>query len=197
MPKIDNKAFYATAIQKYGITPKGVNWHSKESQKKRFDIILELLPDDMSGYSVADAGCGFGDLYLYMAKKDKTPKEYIGIDSLEDMYAIASNNTGCEIVLADVCKDILPNADFYICSGAMNVLESFEAELFIYNCYKSCNYAFVFNVLCGEVDSRTYNYMTKEHLKYLASKFGVLHTVFRDEYMDGDISAVFYKKRDF
>jgi len=112
MPKVDNKTFYSTAIEKYGITAKGVNWHSKESQKVRFDIILEMLPHDMSLYSIADAGCGFGDLYLYMHKKKRTPKEYIGIDALVDMYSIASERTGCEIIVADICKDTLPPADF-------------------------------------------------------------------------------------
>lgn len=74
MPKIDNKSFYSTAIEMYGITAKGVNWHSKESQNLRFEIILEMLPSEMSSYSVADAGCGFGDLYLYMLKKRECQK---------------------------------------------------------------------------------------------------------------------------
>lgn len=193
MPKVDNKTFYSTAIEKYGITAKGVNWHSKESQKVRFDIILEMLPQDMSSYSVADAGCGFGDLYLYMQKKKRTPKEYIGIDALVDMYSIASERTGCEIIVADICKDALPPADFYICSGAMNVLEEFESYLFVQNCFKSSRIGFCFNVLHGEQKSQTYNYLSSEQIMQMANHLGVKEVILRDDYMQDDITVMFLK----
>ncbi|MDQ1245613.1 MAG: Class SAM-dependent methyltransferase [Campylobacterota bacterium] len=194
MPKIDNKTFYSTAIEKYGITAKGVNWHSKESQKMRFDIILEMLPEDISRYSIADAGCGFGDLYLYMLKKKRAPKEYIGIDSLPDMYSIASDRTGCEIVIADICKDTLPSADFYICSGAMNVLEEFETHLFVRNCFLSSNIGFIFNVLHGDKKSETYNYLTTPQIERIAADLGVKKVVLRDDYMQDDITVLFLKE---
>jgi len=194
MPKIDNKTFYSTAIEKYGITAKGVNWHSKESQKLRFDIILDMLPQDMSRYSVADAGCGFGDLYLYMLKKKRAPKGYIGIDSLVDMYSIASERTGCEIIVADICKDKLPSADFYICSGAMNVLEDFETHLFVRNCFNSCKIGFLFNVLHGERESETYNYLTTAQIEQMATDLGVKEIVFKDDYMQDDITVMFLKE---
>lgn len=194
MPKIDNKTFYSTAIEKYGITAKGVNWHSKESQKLRFDIILEMLPGDLSSYIIADAGCGFGDLYLYMQKKKRVPKEYIGIDSLSDMYSIASERTGCEIVIADICKDSLPPADFYICSGAMNVLEEFETHLFVSNCFSACRVGFIFNVLHGEKDSETYNYLTTPQIEQMAAHLDVKKVILRDDYMQDDITVAFFKK---
>lgn len=193
MPKIDNKSFYSTAIEMYGITAKGVNWHSKESQNLRFEIILEMLPREMSSYSVADAGCGFGDLYLYMLKKKRMPKEYIGIDALVDMYSIASERTGCEIVIADICKEKLPSADFYICSGAMNVLNDFETHLFMRNCLSSCRIGFLFNVLYGEKQSETYNYLTRAKIEKMAVELGVKSTIFRDDYMQDDITVMFKK----
>ncbi len=194
MPRVDSQKFYSSAIDKYGITAKGVNWHSKESQKIRFDIILEMLPSDISGYSVADAGCGFGDLYLYMLKKKKAPKEYIGIDSLIDMYSIASDRTGCEIVIADICKDKLPTTDFYICSGAMNVLEEFETHLFVRNCFSSCNIGFIFNILHGDKNSETYNYLTTAQIEQMALELGVNSVILRDDYMEDDITVMFLKE---
>lgn len=193
MPRIDNERFYSSAIEKHGTTAKGVNWHSKESQKLRFDIILEMLPDNINSFSIADAGCGFGDLYTYMLKKKKAPREYIGIDSLIDMYSIASDKTGQEIIIADICKDELPSADYYICSGAMNVLESFETHLFIRNCFSTCTKAFVFNVLHGDKTSETYNYMTTEEIRQIAKDLGVSHVEFKDDYLEDDITVVFFK----
>ncbi|ABB43445.1 hypothetical protein Suden_0164 [Sulfurimonas denitrificans DSM 1251] len=193
MPKIDNKTFYSSAIEMYGITAKGVNWHSKESQNLRFEIILEMLPEVMSDFSVADAGCGFGDLYLYMQKKRRVPKEYIGIDTLVDMYSIASERTGCEIVVADICKDSLPSADFYICSGAMNVLNDFETHLFMQNCFRTCRVGFLFNVLYGDKRSETYNYLTKTKIDKIAADLGVAEVIFRDDYLQDDVTVMFKK----
>ncbi|MDD3475272.1 MAG: class I SAM-dependent methyltransferase [Sulfurimonas sp.] len=193
MPKIDNKTFYSSAIEMYGITAKGVNWHSKESQNLRFEIILKMLPKEMSEYSVADAGCGFGDLYLYMQKKKRMPKEYIGIDALIDMYSIASERTGCEIVVADICKEELPSADFYICSGAMNVLNDFETHLFMQNCFNSCKVGFLFNVLYGDKESETYNYLTRAKIEKIATELGASEVIFKDDYMQDDVTVMFKK----
>ena len=193
MPKIDNKTFYSSAIEMYGITAKGVNWHSKESQNLRFEIILKMLPKEMSEYSVADAGCGFGDLYLYMQKKKRMPKEYIGIDALIDMYSIASERTGCEIVVADICKEELPSADFYICSGAMNVLNDFETHLFMQNCFNSCRVGFLFNVLYGDKESETYNYLTRAKIEKIATELGASEVIFKDDYMQDDVTVMFKK----
>lgn len=191
-----NKNFYISAIQKYGITAKGVNWISKETQKLRFDVLLDMLPQDLPSYSIADAGCGFGDFYLYTQKKSKEPKEYIGIDSLIDMYEISSERTGCEIILADICKDSLPAADYYICSGAMNTLKLFEVHLFIQNCFSACRYGFIFNVLHGDKKSETYNYVTTEQIEDIAKALNVEKVIFRDDYFENDITVTFLKARD-
>ena len=74
MPRIDNEKFYKSAIEMFGTTAKGVNWHSKEYQKIRFDMILALLPKKLNKFSLIDAGCGFGDLYIYLDKKTNYQK---------------------------------------------------------------------------------------------------------------------------
>ena len=193
MPRINNKTFYTSAIEKYGTTAKGVNWHSKETQNIRFDVIMNILPDDISYYTIVDAGCGFGDFYNYMLKKKKIPRKYIGIDSVLDMYSIASEKTGEEIIIADICKDAIPSADYYVCSGAMNVLESFETHLFIRNCFSACKNAFIFNILHGDKESETYNYLTTQQINQIATDLGVSHMKIKDDYLKDDVTVVFYK----
>ena len=196
MPRIDSEKFYTSAINMYGTTAKGVNWSSKENQQIRFKVLLEMLPKDINSFSIVDAGCGFGDLYSYMAKKKKIPKKYIGIDSLSDMYEIASNKTGCEIIIADICKDKLPTADYYLCSGAMNVLNVFETHLFIRNCFTSSNKGFIFNILYGTKESETYNYFTKSQIKEIARELGVSNIQTKENYLDGDITVAFLKENN-
>ncbi|EDZ63566.1 hypothetical protein SMGD1_1067 [Sulfurimonas gotlandica GD1] len=193
MPRIDSQKFYSSAIEVHGVTAKGVNWHSKESQRTRFDIIFNILPKDLTQFTIADAGCGFGDLYLYAQKKKRLPKEYIGIDSLPDMYSIASEQTGCEIIIADICKDPLPSASYYICSGAMNVLNNFETHLFIRKCYEASEIGFIFNILHGDKESETYNYLTTAQIQKIASEIGVTKITLKDDYMEDDITVGFYK----
>ena len=193
MPKIDSEKFYTSAIELYGTTARGVNWASKENQEIRFDMILEMLPKDLNCCEIVDAGCGFGDFYNYMIKKKKNPKKYIGIDSLVDMYSIASEQTGCEIIIADICKDTIPHANYYVCSGAMNTLTTFETHQFIQNCFMACESGFVFNILHGEKQSETYNYMTTKQLKNIAKDLGVKKIKFKEGYLQNDITVGFFK----
>ena len=193
MPRIDSEKFYTSAIEMHGTTAKGLNWNSKKSQQIRFDMILEMLPKDLSTLKIVDAGCGFGDFYLYTHKKKKLSFEYIGIDSISDMYSIASQKTGCEIIIADICTEKLPTASYYICSGAMNVLESFETHLFMRNCYEASEYGFIFNILHGTKESETYNYLSTAQIKQIASDLGVKSISIKDDYLDNDITVGFFK----
>lgn len=193
MPKIDNEKFYKSAIKIHGETARGVHWNSLLHQEIRFDTIVSLLPQKLSSYTLVDAGCGFGDFYSYLQKTNLTPKEYIGIDVLQKMCNIASKKTEKKIIYADICKDDLPESDYYICSGALNILTSFETHQFIQNCYKSCKIGFVFNMLHGNKKSDTYNYMNTQQINTLAQNLGVKKLLFRDDYLDNDLTVGFFK----
>jgi len=190
MPRIDSQKFYKSAISVHGISAQGVNWTSQKTQELRFDILLSLLPQNLN--SLADAGCGFGDLYKYMKEKKRTPLSYIGIDSLQKMCTIASKRTQKEILLADITKDILPNADYYVCSGAMNILHPFETQLFIRNCFNASRYGFIFNILLGDEQSNTYNYISKDKIQKIAKGLNVIRVETRDDYMKNDITVGFF-----
>ena len=193
MPRIDSEKFYTSAIEMYGTSAKGVNWHSKQTQMIRFEIIAKMLPKDLDSYSLVDAGCGFGDFFIYLQKKKRLPLRYIGIDSVLDMYSIASEKTGCEIIIADITKDRLPPASYYVCSGAMNVLKTQETYLFMRNCYESSQKGFIFNILHGDTQSETYNYLNTAQIKQIASDLDVPNVIFKDAYLDGDITVGFFK----
>lgn len=192
MPRIDNKLFYELAIEKYGTSAKGVNWHSKQSQEIRFETILEILPSQMQNYSVVDIGCGFGDLYSYMVKNNRKPKNYIGIDSLDKMCEIAQR-TQQTIIKADAIKDKLPHADFYICSGALNILTKFETYIFIRKCVEASRIAFIFNALHGKEDSETYNYLVFDEIYNIAGDLNVEVSELKDDYLDNDMTVMFTK----
>jgi SAM-dependent methyltransferase len=194
MPKIDNEKFYTSAIEKFGTTARGLNWASRENQQLRFKELVRYLPTDMQHYTLVDAGCGFGDLYHYLCKKKRRPKNYIGLDTVLDMYSIASEETAQEIIYLDICKDSIPSADYYICSGALNVLTKFETYQFIRNCFLASNKAFIFNALFGEKQSETYNYLSIEEIKKIAKELEVEHLSYHHNYMENDITVIMSKK---
>ena len=196
MPRIDTDKFYTSAILKHGTTAQGVNWASKKNQNLRFKEILSLLPDDLSSFTLADAGCGFGDFYTYLHKKKQLPKHYIGLDYHLDMCSIAEQKTAQEIINADICRDTLPICDYYICSGALNVLTEFETHLFIQNCYNSSKKAFIFNALHGDKASETYNYLSKEEISTIAKRLKVSKVVHKEGYLENDITIMFFREEN-
>jgi len=193
LPRIDSEAFYKNAIKQHGITPAGLCWLSYAHQQVRFETICELLPDDLSDDTIADAGCGFGDFYLYLQNSTNKPKRYIGIDSIDTMCEIAQNQTSMEILCQDITNTEVPVSDYVICSGAMNVLTPFETVQFMQNCFKASKKAFIFNILYGEIESEKYNYLTQSSLKKIADEIGVKEMKLREGYLEGDITVGFFK----
>ena len=191
MSRIDNHTYYTTAIKRHGKSAQGVHWNSQHTQQKRFAVLLGMI-GDIEGASVVDAGCGFGDLYLYMQQKRKMPRSYTGLEVMEEMVEEACSRTGCEISLCDVLHDALPEADYYICSGAMNILTRAETALFIRRCYEASRKGFVFNMLLGEDDSLVYNYFRPEEIKPMAEELGGEFAM-REGYLPRDFTVFLSK----
>ena len=194
MSRIDNHKYYTQSLQRYGTRAEAVHWNSKASQYKRFDILLSML-SDIEDSSVVDAGCGFGDLYLYLQEKGKPPRSYAGIELMEPMAEEARKRTGCEIIVGDVLHDALMEADYYICSGAMNILTRDETRLFIRRCFEASRRGFIFNILKGEDESLVYNYFQPEAIAAIAREIGAGFQI-RDDYLPRDFTVLLTKKTD-
>lgn len=190
MSRIDNEKFYTASIEKYGDTAKGAHWNSAQSQEKRFEILLSCISDE--DFSVVDAGCGFGDLHAYLKAKEIPFSSYMGLDVSPSMAKIARTKTGCEIIECDICRDALPAADYYICSGAMNILSRFETYLFIRNCYSACTKGFVFNLLMGKDDSLVYNHFYPDELQELFDELGAKVKIIKG-YVEHDFTVFMQK----
>jgi SAM-dependent methyltransferase len=194
MPRIDNRLFYEKAIVKHGYTAKGLNWNSHTSQHTRFQVIYGLLKETLAQSSLVDAGCGFGDLYLFLEQKRAAPKHYLGYDSLETMVHMAMNRTGQPCVCCDILHDPLVEADYYVASGSMNILNRFETMLFIERCYEASRKGFVFNLLRGVDDSSTFNHWEPSEIAALVKTFGC-KVELREGYMDGDFTMSLWKQK--
>ncbi len=170
MPRINNDTFYQNALKKYGQNAKGLNWHDYHSQIRRFEIIYNLIEKNIkSNDTIIDAGCGFGDFYHFI--KPLHAVNYIGYEIIKESVAIAKNHTKQRIEQKDILTDKLESAQFYIASGSMNILSRFETYLFIERCFEHSTKGFVFNLLYGKDESRSFNYFLPQEIKHFAKKF--------------------------
>ncbi len=192
MPRVDNESFYRSALDAHGETARGVHWNSTESQEVRFQVLRSLLPADLSGLTLVDAGCGFGDLYCYLEREGARPGRYIGLDVMLPMVETARARTGCEILIRDVINGPLPEADYYLCSGAMNTLTRDESEQFIRSCYAASACGFVFNLLKGWNTSSIYNLYQPREIKRLARELDAACLI-EEGYLAGDFTVSLLK----
>ncbi len=195
MPRVDNDAFYRSALAAHGETAEGVHWNSTETQEARFRVLRKFLPEDLSELTLVDAGCGFGDLYCYLERHGDRPRRYVGLDVMEPMVETARTRTGCEILILDVLTDPLPKADYYLCSGAMNTLTREESDQFIRNCYKACETGFVFNLLKGWNTSPIYNFYLPREIKRLGHELNADYQI-EEGYLAGDFTAMFIRNQE-
>lgn len=189
MAQKDNNKFYEKSIKRYGISARGVHWNSSYTQYKRFEILTEFIKDDILESSIIDAGCGFGEYYNYLFDNNLKPKSYIGIDCEEEMINLASKRfLNTHFYVKNILTDSLENADYYICSGALNILDKKEIFLFIKNCYLACEKAFIFNFLKNDPLTKIKVEDVLDFCKTLTKNIFI-----KENYLENDIS-IYLKK---
>lgn len=110
---------YVDRYEKYGYSYKTLGWGSVESQMLRFQILADI--GDLSGTTVCDIGCGFGDLYPYLISRFGKI-DYLGIDICPTLIEEAQK----QFPLARFeVRDILENPsqekfDYILSSGVLN-----------------------------------------------------------------------------
>ncbi len=188
MARINQKDFFQDNYDTFGTTACGVAWDSEHSQKRRFAAIVSCL-GDVRNDTLVDAGCGFGDFYLYLKEKNNLPKTYTGLDLCVPMVKEAQVRTGCKIVQRDILRQTIPEADWYVASGAMNLLTRLETQVFIQRCFEKSRKGFVFNLLEGKEHEGTFNYWKTHEMTKLCQALGAKVQI-KEGYMDGDFTVV-------
>jgi SAM-dependent methyltransferase len=188
MARINQKEFYQNNYDTHGISAQGVAWDNVQTQKKRFSAIVSCLGDVRQDVLV-DAGCGFGDFYLYLKEKEILLKNYIGLDLCEPMVEEAKVRTECKILQKDILHQSIPMADWYVASGSMNLLTKMETRIFIQRCFEKSRKGFIFNLLEGREREGVYSYWNPHDMLVLCRTFTDKVTI-KEGYMEGDFTVV-------
>lgn len=144
--------YYTSKIDSYGISPKGVDWNSVESQELRFKQLLKICNLN-SHFTINDLGCGYGAMFEYMLKNNLN-FQYFGYDLSQSMIDKANklfpNYNNATFKLGET----LQQADYTIASGIFNVRQNETdkkwLEYIIHTIQfmnKNSSKAFSFNVL--------------------------------------------------
>jgi hypothetical protein len=168
IPKNNLKDYFQDKLDRFGLTPRGVDWNSTSAQEIRFEQLTRIIRPGRP-YSLLDYGSGFGALYDYLRRRGDE-LTYLGFDFVSDMVsqgaALHAGEPNC-VFSSD--ESSLSPQDFVIASGIFNIRLQTEDETWtqyvlsvLHVLHTLSRYGFSFNLLTKYSDRE---YM-KPHLYY-------------------------------
>jgi len=113
--------FYTDNFNKYGKNLKSIGWSNKKDQILRFNKIFTGI--EYRNKSILDVGCGFGDLYFFLRKKNKDVNfKYSGIDITSNFVEITKERlslTNSNVYCGEVFN-LNKKFDIVVASGSMS-----------------------------------------------------------------------------
>lgn len=127
-----------------------LGWKDSDSQQVRFKALIEMA--DLSGCSVLDAGCGYGDLFPYLSGI-YNEIEYVGIEQIPALLNEASSRyghlPGTRFISGNFITMPLPATGYIFASGSLNYRSADQNFIYkaISKLYAACRFGFAFNLL--------------------------------------------------
>jgi ubiquinone/menaquinone biosynthesis C-methylase UbiE len=98
------KDFFNKLVEKYGYSPKSLDYSGEKSQKIKFNIVTEVGIED--NCSVLDVGCGFGDYFNYLKQRGIKNVKYCGIDISNKIVDLAKEKNSLVNVIQGNVLDL-------------------------------------------------------------------------------------------
>ncbi len=198
---MDLAQHYRDLLLKYGDSPEASQYSNRETQEKRFEILLQIA--NLEGKKILDFGCGTGHLATYI-KQQGLNVIYTGVDIVEELLEVAREKHPehhfCEF--SDVTDH---KFDYILISGVFN--NKIEDNRGFYQktveqCFSMISEGLAFNMMSHYVDfyDPSLFYEKPEAVFEFAKKNISPYVVIRNDYQvkDGVIPFEFavyvYKK---
>lgn len=142
---------YRQAVKQFGPSFHATLWTSRESQRIRFDVMIDFA--GLDDCVIVDAGCGTGDFAGHLIESKIEFERYVGIDAVPEVIEVAKrrNLTRCEFRLADLVHDQSPlceiRPDFVCISGTLNTMEEDLARTLVQASFEASSQGVIFNFL--------------------------------------------------
>ncbi len=172
-----------------------VGWFNTDTQKTRFDLLVEV--GDLSGASVLDVGSGLGHFYGYL-QQYAPDVVYTGIDILPQMVHEARISYGKEHFHVGSLELIKDEFDFVCASGTFsakinNNLEFVQSQ--IRKMFSIAKKGVAFNLLKSHcefvVDPKLFFYNPVDIVAYCKTLSSSVKLC--EDYLDNDFTVYLYK----
>ena len=157
---------YAERLQRHGPVVQALGWRDQAQQELRFRVMADGLRE-FANASVLDLGCGFGDLYRYLAGC-AAGLRYVGCDISPDLLQVArERHPQVQFDLRNVLDAPYPEQsfDYVFISGMFNYRIEDNAAFLqqtLAAAYHMCARGIAANMMTDQVDYRD------EHLHYFS-----------------------------
>lgn len=111
---------YNERLTSLGETAQALGWRDSAQQKLRFRLLAEIAP--LTGASIFDIGCGFGDLLEYMTEAGAQEVSYTGTDLNPALVEVARKKhpSGLFHATTDLSQFADGSQDYVFLSGLFN-----------------------------------------------------------------------------
>ena len=191
------KKFYHNLIEKYGDSPRSLDYRSKDGQKIRFDIITQI--GIKNNCSILDVGCGFGDYFNYL-KNRGINVEYCGIDLTDKIVETARRKNPDACIIHDNILNMSEDKKFdYVVSLGFNGVKTENnwktLTKGLDKMWKLCNIGIAFNAVSTFAtvqDNLIYFTSPTKVIDYIMNNL-TSKIIFRHDYMPHDFTLYAYK----
>jgi SAM-dependent methyltransferase len=110
---------YEDRFARMGYDMRTIGWAGRADQALRFEVLCDVA--DLTGKRVCDVGCGFGDMYGYLASRFGRVT-YTGFDLAPSLIEKAHElYPGVDFRVRDILDERLTERfDYFLLSGALN-----------------------------------------------------------------------------
>ncbi len=178
----------------------GLGWSSKRTQETRFRVLTEIA--SLAGHSLLDGGCGVGDLYGYLRRRE-IAVDYCGLDVCPQMLTAArSKYPAAEFLPGELdASNLGRRFDYVLISGAFNwtISDNFGvARRGLRQAWEICRKGVACNFLSSREPYKVdyLYYFSPEDMKAYAESFAGEVTM-RHDYKMNDFTLYLYKESEF
>ena len=205
----DLRAYWDRNVEEYGDSTRAVEWGSRSSQRRRFEILCEILPRERP-FSVLDVGSGLGDILDFIGIWHGQPWAYTGVDISPRMVELARakhpdlipSRNPVTFRVHDMAEPLGGRFDYVILSGTLNKRIGSEDEQYDWayrvlgNCWLRARKGMAFNMLstrAGELKVRSS--FAYDPSRILGRCLGLTpRLVLRHDYMPHDFTVHMYRR---
>lgn len=188
--------YYKENLVSHGLSVKALGWSNETSQNVRFEVLSSI--GNLNNHSILDVGCGFGDFYGYLKEKNIAPRDYLGIDLVEEMIEEACKRyPRADFETSNILDSCIGYYDYIFASGIFGLaLPDWNSyvDTALDRMFSSCRIGVGVNFLggtsgCCNIDAHyTTPLRVVEKIYKLSSKFVLYHN-----YKVNDFTVFIYK----